>query len=57
MSINDEFNRFDCECGATIFFKKINMVVREWSKYHEPHMEKYVKNKKLTKEGRKFLGE
>ena len=40
--IDEEFNRFDCECGATIYFKKVNYVVREWAKYHKPHMKKYL---------------
>jgi hypothetical protein len=42
MSIKDEFNRFDCECGATIYFKKVTYVVKEWAKYHKPHMKKYL---------------
>ena len=36
-------NRFDCECGATIYFTKINHVVKEWAKYHKKHMKKYLK--------------
>jgi hypothetical protein len=42
MSIEDDFNRFDCECGATIYFTKINFMVKAWSKEHKPHMKKYL---------------
>jgi len=42
-----EFNRFDCECGATILFTRINFIVKEWAKYHKKHMEEILKAHKL----------
>jgi len=50
--IDKEFNRFDCECGATIYFKKINYVVKEWAKYHKSHMKKYLDKLKDFQEER-----
>ncbi len=50
--IDKEFNRFDCECGATIYFKKINYVVKEWTKYHKSHMKKYLDKLKDFQEER-----
>jgi len=51
----EKLNHFVCECGAEIFFNDIDkLVVREWIKYHKPHMKKYLKCRSL-KEAYKLM--
>lgn len=45
-------DRFDCECGATIYFTSINHVVKAWAKCHKPHMAKYLKYRIAVREAK-----
>jgi len=52
-----KLNHFVCECGAEIFFPDIDkLIVKEWIKYHKPHMRKYLKCRSL-KEAYKLMEE
>lgn len=38
------FHHFVCECGCEIYFTNPDsLMIREWAKYHKPHMKKYLK--------------